>query len=151
MMEGVGLELDPDFDIFEVSEPYVRRFLLRMWLPTSWGPSLTHSATGWADLFNSLPRQTTRILGQVERGELGVQVGLPQFERYFDRVDRITTRIVLSVLLAAIILGLAQHIPNINLEWPWDLFTWIIITGFLLMLFLGAWLLLSILRSGGKL
>ena len=151
MMEGVGLELDPDFDIFEVSEPYVRRFLLRMWLPTSWGPSLTHSATGWADLLNSLPRQTTRILGQVERGELEVQFGLPHFERYFDRVDKITTRIVLSVLLAAIILGLAQHIPNIDLAWPWSLFTWILVTGFVVMLFLGAWLVLSILRSGGKL
>jgi ubiquinone biosynthesis protein len=151
MMEGVGLDLDPDFDIFAVSEPYVRRFLFQMWLPASWGPSVAHSATGWADLLNSLPRQTTRILGQVERGDLELQIGVPNFDYYISRVDRITTRIVLSLLLAAMIVALAMLIPLLDLTWPWGFFTWIIVGTFLLMLFFGAWLILSILRSGGRL
>jgi ubiquinone biosynthesis protein len=151
MMEGVGLDLDPEFDIFKVSEPYVRKFILRMWLPSSWGPSVTHSATGWADLLYSLPRQTTRLLGQIERGDLEVQIGIPELEKYFNRLDKITTRIVLSVLMAAIILALAQLIPHLNLTWPWDLFTWVIVATFGVMVFLGAWLILSILRSGGRL
>ena len=152
MMEGVGLRLDPDFDIFEVSEPYVRRFLLRMWLPSSWGPSVTHSATGWADLINTFPRQTTRILSQVERGELEIQVGVPLFDQYLNRVDRIATRIVLSVVMSAIILALAMLIPRLNVsEWPWDFFTWIVMVTFVVMVFLAIWLILSILRSGGRL
>ncbi len=151
MMEGVGLKLDPDFDMFKVSEPYVRRFLLRMWLPSAWGPAVVHSATGWADLLNSLPRQTTRLLSQVERGELELQVGIPAFDYYISRVDRITTRIVLSVLLAAIILALAMLIPGMNLTWPWTFFTWVIVGTFLMAVFLATWLILSILRSGGRL
>lgn len=151
MMEGVGLELDPDFDMFEVSEPYVRRFLIRMWMPAAWGPSALHSATGWADLINTLPRQSMRILGRVERGELELQIGVPEFDRYIDRLDKITTRIVLSVLLAAIILALALLIPRLDLTWPWAFFTWVVVLTFFVMVFLGAWLVLSILRSGGKL
>lgn len=151
MMEGVGLELDPDFDMFEVSEPYVRRFLVKMWMPASWGPSVLHSATGWADLINTLPRQGMRILGQVERGDLELQIGIPEFDRYINRLDKITTRIVLSVLLAAIIMALALLIPKLDLTWPWGLFTWVVVVTFFVMIFLGAWLVLSILRSGGKL
>lgn len=152
MMEGVGLKLDPDFDIFAVSEPYVRRFLMRMWLPASWGPSLAHSATGWADLLNSLPRQTTRILSQVERGDLELQVGIPMFDQYANRIDRIVIRIILTVLLAAIILALAMLIPSLDIgDWPWNFVTWIIVTTFAVMVFLGIWLILSILRSGGRL
>ncbi|GAB4422714.1 MAG: AarF/ABC1/UbiB kinase family protein [Anaerolineae bacterium] len=152
MMEGVGLRLDPDFDIYAVSEPYVRRFLMRMWLPASWGPSLAHSATGWADLLNSLPRQTTRILSQVERGDLELQIGIPLADQYLNRIDRIVTRIVLTVLMAAIILALALLIPRLNLgQWPWDFITWIVVTTFAVMVFMGIWLILSILRSGGRL
>jgi ubiquinone biosynthesis protein len=151
MMEGVGLELDPEFDIFKVSEPYVRKFIMRMWLPSSWGPSLTHSATGWADLLNSLPRQTTRLLGQIERGDLELQIGIPDFDHYVNRLDKITTRIVLSVLMAAIIVALAQLIPGLNLTWPWNFFTWVVVATFSIMMLLGVWLIVSILRSGGKL
>jgi ubiquinone biosynthesis protein len=150
VMEGVALNLDPDFDIFEVSKPYVRRLLIRMWLPSSWGPAVGHSATGWADLLNSFPRQTNRIMGQVERGELELQIGMPLIHQYLDRFDRIATRIVLSVVLAAMILGLALLIPNINLTWPWGLLTWIIVVTFAVVLFLGMWLVLSIIRSGGR-
>ncbi len=149
MMEGMGLELDPDFDMFKVSEPYVRRFLMRMWLPSSWGPSVVHSATGWADLINSLPRQTTRLLGQVERGELEMQVSIPRFDQYIKRVDRITTRLILAMLMAAIIMALALLIPGLNLVWPWSFFTWVVVVTFFIMVFLGAWLILSIIRSGG--
>jgi ubiquinone biosynthesis protein len=150
VMEGVGLNLDPDFDIFEVSKPYVRRFLIRMWLPSSWGPSITHSATGWSDLLNSFPRQTSRIMGRVERGELELQIGVPDIDNYMDRVDRIATRVVLSVVLSAMILGLALLVPSMNLVWPWGFLTWVVVVAFFVVLFLGMWLVLSVLRSGGR-
>jgi len=38
-----------------------------------------------------------------------------------------------------------------DLTWPWGLFTWIVVSVFLVMIFLGVWLILSILRSGGRL
>jgi hypothetical protein len=63
-------------------------------------------------------------------------------------LDRIATRIILAVLLAALIVALAMLIPIIDLTWPWDLITWIIMVAFGVMCFLGLWLLISILRSG---
>jgi ubiquinone biosynthesis protein len=147
----VGLQLDPDFDIFAVSEPYVYRFMGQMWLPTTWGPSVLRSATGWADLLADFPRQTTRLLSRMERSELGLQVHLPELGQTSNRLDRIANRAILSLLLAAFIVALAMLIPTLNLIWPWSLLTWIIIVGFVVMSVLGLWLIVSILRSGGGL
>jgi ubiquinone biosynthesis protein len=147
MMEGVGRGLDPEFDIFEVAQPYLRRFMIRLWLPSEWGPSVLRSATTMADLLIDLPRQTTRILGQVERGDLGLRIQVQELEQTTKRLETIANRVILAVLLAALILGLAMLIPRLTLEWPWSLLTWIIISAFLVATFLALWLIWSMLRS----
>lgn len=149
MMEGAGKRLAPDFDIFEVSRPYVKKFMRQMWLPTEWGPDLMRSASSWADLLTDLPGHSRRILSQVERGQLGLNIQLTNLEQVFGRLDHIANRLILSLLLAALIVGLALLIPILNLTWPWGLFTWIIIITFAVMIILALWLIWSIFRSGG--
>ncbi len=150
MMEGVGLKLAPDFDIFAVSEPYVYRFIRRMWLPSEWGPAVLRSATGWTDLLATFPRQTTRILNQLERGDLGLQFHLAEMTQTTNRLDSIANRLILSLLVAAFIVALALLIPTLDLTWPWPLLAWIVIAGFVVMSILGLWLMWSIFRSGRK-
>lgn len=149
--EGIGKKLDPDFDIFGFSEPYMRRFMLRLWLPSTWGPSVLRNATGWTDLLASFPRQTTRILSQLEHGELEFQVHAPMTQQTAKYWNRIANRVVLSILLAALIVALALLIPRLDLStWPWNLLTWLIVLSFLGASVLAAWVILSILRSGSR-
>jgi len=148
MMEGIGLKLDPDFDMFAVSEPYVERFKHRLWLPSEWGPSALRSAADWADLLLRFPRQTSRLLDQAERGDLEVQVKLPDLPQATDRLDRIANRLAVSILVAAFTLGLAWLIPTLDLTWPWEWLTWLVLAAFVAMGMLGLWLLWSIWRSG---
>lgn len=151
IMEGVGKNLAPEFDVFAASEPYVRRFLLRMWLPSTWGPSVLRSATGWTDLLANFPRQSTNILSRMERGELEVQVRMPLMEQATKQMNHIANRIVLSILLAALIIALALLIPILDLStWPWSFLTWIIVLGFTVASILAIWLILSILRSNSR-
>lgn len=151
IMEGVGLRLDPEFDIFAVSKPYVDRFMRRAWFPTEWGPPVIRGITGWSDFLGTFPRQTSRILDQVERGELSLRLDLPVIERAAHRFDQIANRIILAVLLAALIIALALLIPTLNLStWPWGFITWVILVSFVVMSILAVWLIWSILRSGGK-
>jgi len=148
MMEGIGLKLDPEFDMFVVSEPYVERFKHRLWLPSEWGPSALRGAADWADLLLRFPRQTSRLLDQAERGDLEVQVRLPNFPQATDRLDRIANRLAVSILVAAFTLGLAWLIPTLDLTWPWEWLTWLVLAAFVAMGMLGLWLLWSIWRSG---
>jgi ubiquinone biosynthesis protein len=150
VMEGVGKKLAPDFDVFAVSAPYVRRFLSRLWLPTSWGPSFLRSAQSWADLFVEGPKQSLRLLSRAERGELEFQVRIPALERSSNQLNQMANRVILAILVGTVSIALALLIPTLDLTWPWSLPTWGIVLGFALLLGLGLWLIISILRSNRK-
>ena len=148
IMQGVGLALDPDFDIFEAAQPYIGKLFRRMWLPSSWGPGVLRMALDWKDFATVLPRKTTHILDQVERGQLTVQAELPQLDPIINTIDRWINRIIFSVLVAALLVALAMLLPRLDYAWPWGLLTWIIILGFFVLLFLALRLAWSVLRSG---
>lgn len=148
IMQGVGLALDPDFDIFEAAQPYIGKLFRRMWLPSSWGPGVLRMALDWKDFATVLPRKTTQILDQVERGQLTVQAELPQLDPIINTIDRLINRIIFSVLVAALLVALALLLPRLDYTWPWGLLTWIILIGFFVLVFLAFRLAWSVLRSG---
>ncbi len=150
MMEGVGLKLAPDFDIFAVSQPYVRRFLWEMALPPAWAPSLIRDVDEWAYLFGLIPRVGAQLLSQAERGELEITLHHRGLEQALARLDRLANRLSLSVLLAALIVGLALLIPAFHLGERGGVITVLTVGGFLLASLLGFWLILSILRAGRR-
>ncbi len=150
IMEGVGKGLDPDFDVYEFSGPYVRRFLLRQILPSAWGPTVLRSATAWSDLLSGFPRQTSRILSQVEQGDLRFRVHAPMTKQAARHWNQIANRVILGVVLAALIIAMALLIPTLDLTWPWSIQVWTIVIGFVAMCVVSAWLGLWILRSNSR-
>lgn len=148
IMEGVGKQLAPDFDVFEVSQPYVRRFLVSLALPTSWGPELVRSITGWTSFLNEVPRQTTRLLTQIETGQIELNIKDPATESLAKQVNRAANRLIQAILIGSLTIGLALLLPSINLTWPWPLLTWILVGALGVVVVLAFWLLWSIWRSG---
>ena len=149
MMEGVGLKLDPDFDIFEVSQPYVRRFLWQMASPRVWGRKLAKGTGEWGELLALFPRRATHLLDQMERGELGLTMSLKETDRLVGKLDRIANRLVVSILLAALIVGMALLIPMLA-EGGRGFIFWLVVAGFATATFMGLILLYSIWRAGRR-
>jgi ubiquinone biosynthesis protein len=150
LMEGVGKRLSPDFDVFEMSAPYVRRFIIKLALPNSWGPSLARSAGGWVNLLIGFPRQSSRILDQLESGAMKFQLDLPAVEQSTKQFNQMANRLILAILVGTLTVALALLIPSLNLSWPWNLPTWLIVIGFVLMVMLSLWLIWSIMRSNRR-
>jgi len=150
IMEGVGKRLAPDFDVFAVSAPYVSRFLIKLALPTSWGPTVLQSATAWLDLLATLPRRSNRILDRIDRGELEMRVEMPAMRQTTRQLNQMANRIILAILVGTMTISLALLSPSLNLDWPWNLPTWLIVFGFVLMVMLALWLMWSILRSNRR-
>jgi ubiquinone biosynthesis protein len=147
MMEGVGLQLDPDFDIFAVSQPYVRKFLWQMVSPRTWGRRLLKSSGDWGELLADLPRRVPHLIDQLEEGDLQFTLRLREIENLVVRLDRVGNRLSISVLLAAFIVSLALLMPSfLDSQQGWV--SWLIVLGFVAASGLGLWLLLSIWRSG---
>jgi ubiquinone biosynthesis protein len=145
MMEGVGLKLDPDFDIFAVSKPYIRRFILQMFSPESFGERFLREFVFWTDFFEAIPRRLPALIEQAERGDLRLSVGIKEAGELGRRFREGTNRLALSILLAAFIISSAVMIA----AWPvisqarWGM--WLLAFVFVLSAFLGIWLFLSIL------
>ncbi len=145
MMEGVGLELDPDFDVFAVAEPFMRRLTWQLMRPRrEWGQEILRQGANWGELLSALPRTGNRLLQRAERGDL-FQIGLKDADHIMTGLDRLTTRLALSVLAAALIIGLAMLIPTTAAG---SLAQWVVVLGFVGAFGLGVWLLISILRAG---
>jgi ubiquinone biosynthesis protein len=150
ILEGVGKRLAPEFDVFEVSAPYVRRFLLKLASPQFWGPSILRGAGGWVDLVTNFPRRTTRILDKIERGTIGFEIDVPSINRASRQLDQAANRIILAILIGTLTVALALLIPSLDLVWPWNLPTWLIVLGFVMMVGLSLWLIWSLLRSNRR-
>jgi ubiquinone biosynthesis protein len=145
MMEGVGLKLDPDFDIFEVSAPYVRRFAWGMASPHAWGKDLLQGATAWSQLAQELPQRTLTLLDRIDAGEQEVGLRLSQGDTWLGHLNRATNRLAASLLLAALVLALSLFVAFGPGTSSWS--TWIVAGGLAGLILLGTWLLVAAWRS----
>jgi ubiquinone biosynthesis protein len=150
IMEGVGLGLDPEFDIVAAAQPYLGRLFRQLWMPSTWGSSLLRMGTDWTDFVGNFPRRSTHILRQLERGDMEIRIRIPELEETNRNLNRIVNRLIYGILVAAMTLALALLIPRVDFTWPWSLITWVILLGFLGMSFLGLRLIWSIWRSNRK-
>ncbi len=148
MMEGVGLQLDPDFDMFAVSEPYVRRFVRQLYSPVAVSRRVALSARHWNDLGRDLPRHAYRILSQAAEGRARVILHVERDNPLLAQLNRVINRLIVGVITAAFIVALALLFPLLSFAWPWPLVTWLTLFGFGAASFLGLWLMISIWRSG---
>jgi hypothetical protein len=85
----------------------------------------------------------------LERGDFTVKAELPQLEPLMLQVDRLVSRIIYALLVAAMLVALAFLIPRLDFTWPWGLLTWLILSGFVLLVFLAArlaWLTIRTIR-----
>jgi predicted unusual protein kinase regulating ubiquinone biosynthesis (AarF/ABC1/UbiB family) len=144
MMEGLGLQLDPDFDFFAVSEPYVEDLKRTMWLPKAeWSQALLRQGSDWIEIANLLPRTGRRLLEKVDKND-GFEVRLKDTSRMLDGLSRLVNRLALSIVIAGMVVGLAILIQVTSSGSPVQR---LVIAGFVATLALGFWLLISILRG----
>ena len=93
-----------------------------------------------------MPHQLRRMLTAIEQDHLQVGIRPEGFDPLIDRFERISNRIVLGVIAAAFINGLAVLL-SVYRPPAWERWAWIVFAfGFLCALVLGVYLAWSILR-----
>ena len=146
MIEGLGVTLDPDFHLPKVLTPYTERLVLRQYSPFRWVRSFGRSSLEWARFAVEMPQHLRRITTAAENGNLQIGMRPEGFDPVIDRLERIANRIVLGVIAAAFINGLAVLVsvyrPPGWERWGWAVFAF----GFVCALLLGVYLAWNILR-----
>ena len=94
-----------------------------------------------------MPQQLRRIVTSAEDGNLQVGVRPEGFDPIVDRFERLSNRIVLGVIVAAFINGLAVLVSVFQPP-GWERWAWVVFAfGFVCALLLGTYLAWSILRA----
>lgn len=152
MLEGISLILDPNINVFQEVEPYVRDALLEIESPLSQAKRLAGQLRESADAMLLLPQQLRALFEQMEDGDVGLSFRLRGLDELTSRLASAANRLALAVLAAAFVLGPALIIPYLKELWP----SWqspaltLIVGGFGLSLLITMMLLLSIWRTGRR-
>ena len=146
--EGIGLQLNPDFQFIPFSQPYLERYWLHRHSPLQVGEKIVEGMVDMTEFGLSFPRRFTRLVTLLEQGELGGQIEIRDMGRTLDRVQRMVHQLSASVLVGALIVGLSQFMHMVApegflQEYAGRFFGFL----FVIAIVLGFWLLISIVRS----
>ena len=146
MIEGLGVNLDPDFQFTNSLTPYTESLVLRQYSPLKWARGFGRASLDLAKLAAELPQHLRRIVTEAENGNLQIGMRPEGFDSVINRLEKIANRIVLGVIAAAFINGLAVLV-SVYRPPGWERWGWIVFAfGFLCALLLGIYLAWSILR-----
>jgi len=147
-IEGIGLELDPDFNLAEVAKPYAQNLILERKSPQRLILKLLNDL---AELYNNLiiliPRQLSKTLKKMEEGVFKLEFQHRGLENLITALDRSTNRLSYSLILAAIIIG-SSLIMQTDKGPHFMGFPVIGVLGFIIAAILGLGLVIIIIRSG---
>jgi ubiquinone biosynthesis protein len=144
-VEGTGRELYPDFNVFEVAEPYVRRMAQRRFSPQSLAGENVERASDLVGLVSRYPYQVSDLFDQLQDALSEARRLEELLDSGLGRAGRFFNRIAAAIFLSALIVGSSQvHIGPKLFDIP--VFALMMFTT---AFFLGLWLLVGLFRSGG--
>jgi ubiquinone biosynthesis protein len=145
---SVGIELYPDFNVFEVAKPYARALVLRRFAPDRVASRARKEGFQLAQMARELPYQIHETLEQVRDGQIEVgfrHQGLDDFMKSVDvAFNRLVTAfVVMGGIIGSSLIGIfaknGPHVLGLHV---------ISLVGFILSGILGIWLLIGVFRSG---
>jgi ubiquinone biosynthesis protein len=148
LTEGLGARLDPGFHLTSVIEPYAERLIFLQYSPSRWVRKLGRASLEMARLGAEVPQQLRRVMGEIERGGFEIGMRPESFEPLISRLERLANRLVLAIIAAAFIVGLAVLLSFYHPQ-GWERWTGAMLAiGFVFASALGFYLAWSIIRSG---
>ncbi len=146
-LEGMGRQLDPDFDMTREAAPYLERMLLARYAPAALAQRGWRLAANALDLLTGLPRDLSQLLRTARRGKLQIHIDVTSLKQFGDQLDRAVSRLTMGIVTAALIIGSAIALA-LGREADSAGLPAIALLGFLGAVIAGLWVLFSIWRSG---
>jgi ubiquinone biosynthesis protein len=146
--EGIAAQLCPDFHMVEFAVPYVKKFLGEGNKPQEILARLSQSGLDGLEFGLELPRQASRLLKMMERGQLEMNVGFEGLKPFISQMQKMANRVAIAIILGATIIALGLVMVIYRPE-SWQALGDIIFgMAFILSIGFGAWLVYSMVRSG---
>ncbi len=146
-LEGMGCQLDPDFDMVSEIGPFLHRIKMGRYAPDALARRGWRAFATGLDIITGLPQDIRHLVRSARSGKLQVHVDVTRLQHFGDQLDRAASRITMGVVIAALIVG-SSIVMTVE-RGPVLLGLPVLgLLGFLGAAVGGVWLLISIRRSG---
>jgi ubiquinone biosynthesis protein len=146
-IEGIGLMLDPDFDMIALTAPFIEQVKLARYNPQRISEDIFRTAGDLLHFIQKFPRDMLEIARLVRQQKLSLKFEHQSLETMLGTYDQISNRISFSIIIAALIVGSALIVISKTPPFMYGI-SLIGIIGFLAAALMGIWLLVAILRKG---
>jgi ubiquinone biosynthesis protein len=145
-LEGMGRELDPDFDMAGEAMPMLEQALRARYTPAALIKRGWQAAGEALALIADLPHDLSQLLRAARRGRLEIRIDVTHLKRVGNQLDSAANRLVVGIVVAALIIGssIVMTVPSGPSLLGLPSFG---LLGFLGAVAGGVWLLLSIWKS----
>ena len=146
-IEGVGLMLNPDFDMVRQTAPFIEQVKLARFYPGRIAGDIIKLGSDMLQFAHRFPKDMLDIMRLIRQQKLTVQMEHKGLETMLATYDQISNRISFSIIIAALIIGSALIVISAIPPLFYGI-SLIGIIGFLAAAIMGIWLLVAILRKG---
>ena len=146
-MEGLGRQLDPEFNMIDYMRPYIEQLVRERFSPGSITREVMRVAHSYGSLARNLPRDIKEFVNRLNRNQFKIDLEHRGLERLVTDLDRSSNRISFAVVIGALIVGssLIMQTNKGPLVFGFPILGFL---GYSIAGFLGLWLAIGILRSG---
>jgi ubiquinone biosynthesis protein len=145
---SVGIELYPDFNVFEVAKPYARELMIERFTPQRVAARMQQEARSYASMMLELPYQVHDVLQEVRDGQIEVGFRHQGLDDLIKRMDVVFNR--LGIAMVAVGGAVTSGILAATIEGGITILGVPLIAaiGLILSTLLSIWLVWGVLRSG---
>ena len=145
---SVGVELYPDFNVFEVAKPYARDLMLERFTPRRIASRARRETWRLTQITAELPYQIHDTLEQIRDGQIEVGFVHKGLDDLLAKLDTLFNRLVIALIVTGGLIG-SSLIGIFAKSGPHVLGIHVVAAfGFFLSAVLGVWLLWGVVRSG---
>ncbi len=147
VMEGMGKQLDPNFNMVEQIKPFAEKIIKDRYSPANLAKNAAQTLQSYQALGKSLPRDVKEFINRVNKNKFKIDLEHRGLEQLVNDLDKSTNRISFSVVIAALIIG-SSLVMQIDKGPMLFGFPMLGLLGYSVAGFLGFGLAIAILRSG---
>lgn len=147
IIEGMGRNLDPDFNMVEHLRPFMEKALRHKFSPRRISRDINSILLSYVGLARNLPRDLKEIINRINRNKFKIDLEHRGLDKFTTDFDRSINRLSSSMILSALIIG-SSIIMQTDKGPQLFGFPVLAFLGYTVAGFIGLWLVYAIIRSG---
>ena len=150
LLEGIGKQIHPNFNVNEFVQPYGFKLLKEEYSLKNIAEEGFSRMSEISALLSSIPVEARAILKKTRQGKLNIQIEHKGYEPVLRKLDRIANRLILTFIIFTLALS-SSILASVPMSEKFIVYSlgipYLSVIGYLSALFLGTILLFAVLRT----